>query len=246
VKPATRQPGTSTADSAHTPRGLFVTGTDTGVGKTAIACGLLRAYAARGLRAVGMKPVAAGAVRESDTLMNEDVRALKLAGNVAAPDALMNPYCFEAAVAPHIAAMQAGITIDLDRLKNAFTELAARCDVVIVEGAGGFRVPLGAEWDTSDLARALDIPVVLVVGMRLGCINHALLTAHAVRIAGLTLAGWVANHIDPALACAEENVAALRERLEAPMLGRVAFGENADPDLIARRLSLESLRRTSA
>ena len=227
-------------------RGLFVTGTDTGVGKTLVACGLLRAHAARGMRVIGMKPVAAGALPEGGALVNEDVRALRLAGNVAAPDALVNPYCFEPAIAPHIAAQQAGVAIDLARLTNAFAALAARCDRVIVEGAGGFRVPLGPSWDTSDLARALDLPVVLVVGMRLGCINHALLSADAVRAAGLTLAGWVANHVDPALACADENVAALGERLRAPMLARVAFGENSAPELIARRLNLESLQETSA
>jgi len=221
-----------------TPYGFFITGTDTGVGKTLVACGLLRACAGLGRRAVGMKPVAAGSRVEYGRLVNDDVRALVLAGNVAAPGELVNPYCFEPPIAPHIAAAQAGVIIDLDRLRHAFLQLAAAADCVIVEGAGGFRVPLGSHTDTSDLAAALGLGVVLVVGMRLGCINHALLTASAVRSAGLTLAGWVANHIDPAFVCADENVAALRERLHAPMLARFAYGENADPALVASRLSV--------
>jgi dethiobiotin synthetase len=232
--------------SLLTSHGIFVTGTDTGVGKTLVACGLLWAYARLGLRVVGMKPVAAGAVLEGGRLVNDDVRALVAAGNVTAPEALINPYCFEAAIAPHIAAAHAGVVIDLDRVKTAFQELAACCECVIVEGAGGFRVPLGAHYDTCDLAVALGLPIVLVVGMRLGCINHAVLTAAAVRAAGLALAGWVANHIDPALACADENIAALQERLHAPMLARFGFGDNADPALVASRLRIELLQETSA
>ena len=227
-------------------RGFFVTGTDTGVGKTLVACGLLRAYAGLGLRTLGMKPVAAGAVLEGGRLVNDDVRALVAAGNVAVPDALVNPYCFERAIAPHIAAAQAGVVIDLDRVRNAFQALAALCDCVIVEGAGGFRVPLGPNSDTRDLAVALGLPVVLVVGMRLGCINHAVLTAGAVRAAGLPLAGWVANHIDPALECADENLAALDERLHTPMLARLRPGDNNNPALVSRRLRIELLQETSA
>jgi dethiobiotin synthetase len=227
-------------------RGFFITGTDTGVGKTLVACGLIRAYGGLGLRTVGMKPVAAGAALEEGRLVNDDVRALVAAGNVAVPEALVNPYCFEPAIAPHIAAAQAGVVIEVDRVKTAFQALAACCDCVIVEGAGGFRVPLGAHWDTCDLAVALGLPVVLVVGMRLGCINHAVLTAAAVRAAGLALAGWVANHIDPALQCADENIAALEERLDAPMLARLAFGDNADPENVAGRLRVELLQEPSA
>jgi dethiobiotin synthetase len=233
-------------DLPFTSNGFFVTGTDTGVGKTLVACGLLRACAALGLRAIGMKPVAAGAHVEHGRLVNDDVRALGLSGNVAAPGELVNPYCFEPPIAPHIAAAQAGVLIDLDRVKHAFLQLAAAADCVIVEGAGGFRVPLGPHTDASDLAATLGLPVVLVVGMRLGCINHALLTASAVRSAGLPLAGWVANHVDPAFACGDENMAALRERLHAPMLARIPYGENADPALVASRLSVELLRDSSA
>src|SRR5882724_1204043 len=155
-------------------RGYFVTGTDTGVGKTRIATALLRAFASRGLRAVGMKPVAAGCERVDGALVNEDVTALMAASTVAAPVELINPYRFQSAIAPHLAAELAGETISLQRIGDAYVALAARADRVVVEGAGGFLVPLNEREDFGDLARLLELPVVLVVGMRLGCLNHAL------------------------------------------------------------------------
>jgi dethiobiotin synthetase len=203
--------------------GYFVTGTDTGVGKTLVACGLLRAFAARGLRAVGMKPVASGAVPRGRRLVHDDVEKLSAAGNVAAPHEHVNPYCFEPAIAPHLAASAAGTRIDPDYIVRCFDALAAAADVVIVEGAGGFRVPLGPGADTAQLAARLALPVVLVVGMRLGCLNHALLTADAVAGRGLALAGWVANHIDPNMSAADENVRALEALIAAPLLARIAF-----------------------
>lgn len=210
------------------PPGIFVTGTDTGVGKSLIACALLRAYAARGLRAVGMKPVAAGAVRMNGILVNEDVTQLIAASNVDAPRDLVNPYCFEAPIAPHIAAADGKNIIKIKYLKDFYQRLAARADVVIVEGAGGFCVPLNDDETLADLAQALSLPVVLVVGMRLGCLNHALLTAEAIRARGLTLAGWVANHVDAAMLRADENVAALEARLQAPLIARVPYQHGPD------------------
>lgn len=227
--------------SAPAARGFFVTGTDTGVGKTLVTCALLHAYAARGLRVVGMKPVAAGAPPASGRLVNEDAVALKAASTLAVPDELANPYCFEQPIAPHIAAALAGTTIDLQRLKSAHDALARSADVVIVEGAGGFRVPLGAGFDTADLAAALGLPVILVVGMRLGCLNHALLTAEAVRASGLPLAGWVASHVDPGMLYADENVKALESRLEAPLIARLGFDPAWDARDAARAISLERL-----
>jgi dethiobiotin synthetase len=218
-----------------------VTGTDTGVGKTVVACALLAAFAARGLRAAGMKPVAAGAERVAGRLTHADVDQLIAAGNVAAPRELVNPYCFLPAIAPHIAAAQAGTVIDLDRMVGSFNELAAQADVVIVEGVGGFRVPLGRNIDTSALAVRLGVPVVLVVGMRLGCLNHALLTSEAIAARGLALAGWVANHIDPEMQAAERNVAALAERLAAPLLGEIEFTRAPDPRRIAAQLVMSHL-----
>ncbi|HET9463385.1 MAG TPA: dethiobiotin synthase [Thiobacillus sp.] len=197
-------------------RGLFVTGTDTGVGKTRVAVALIHALRTRGLRVAAMKPVAAGhALGE----LNEDVAALLQAANVAADLGDVNPYAFAEPVAPHIAAQRAGVRIELDVIAAAYSRLAAAADVVVVEGAGGWRVPLNERDDMADLAQRIGQPVVLVVGMRLGCLNHALLTAESIANRQLPWAGWVANHVDPAMACQAENVAALRARLPAPCLG---------------------------
>ncbi|MDP2809075.1 MAG: dethiobiotin synthase [Rhodocyclaceae bacterium] len=196
--------------------GYFVTGTDTGVGKTFVTCALLHAARAAGLAAVGMKPVAAGVDSQG---RNEDVERLIAAGSFAAPRELVNPHCFAAPVAPHIAAAREGRAIDLTAIRDAFERLSAQADLVLVEGVGGFLVPLDGKHDTGDLAVRLNLPVILVVGLRLGCLNHALLTAEAIRARGLALSGWVANGIDPAMACREENIAALEERLDAPLLG---------------------------
>jgi dethiobiotin synthetase len=227
--------------SAVAPRGFFVTGTDTGVGKTLVACLLLHHFSAQGVRAIGMKPVASGATLRADQLVNDDVLALEAASNVSASRELTNPYCFEPAIAPHIAAHAAGVTISLTRLRSAYQELARIADCVVVEGAGGFRVPLGPRFDMADLAIALRLPVILVVGLRLGCINHALLSAHAVRSCNLHIAGWIGNHIDPNMVCAEENVSAIAERIGAPMMARVPFFAVPDATSIVREISFERL-----
>ena len=207
----------------HTERSLFVTGTDTGVGKTRIACALLRHFAEHGERVVGMKPVAAGATRTANGLSNEDVRKLNEASSVAAPPSAVNPYCFEPAIAPHIAAEEMGVRIEEQRIVQAFAQLATVADRVIVEGAGGFAVPLGPAADMARLARLLNLPVVLVVGMRLGCLSHALLTAQAIERSGLELRGWVANCIEPEMNRLTANVDALRNRLPGTFLGMVPF-----------------------
>ena len=223
-------------------KGFFVTGTDTGVGKTRIASALLHALAGRGLRAVGMKPVAAGAHDEAGTLMNEDVAVLKSASSVAAPHVLVNPYCFTSAIAPHLAAAEAGVIIDPGHIIRSCLALLEMADVVVVEGAGGFCVPLGPHSGMADLARELGFPVILVVGMRLGCLNHALLTAAAVRAMGLPLQAWVANHIDPAMQRPDENVATLERRLGAPLLARCAYSETSDPAALAHELRIDVLQ----
>jgi dethiobiotin synthetase len=204
-------------------RGIFVTGTDTGVGKTEVAAALLRALVAEGVRAVGMKPVAAG-FAPGETV-NADVRALVAAGNVDAPLADVNPFSFARPIAPHVAAARAGIAIDLDAIAAAHGRLVARADVVVVEGAGGTLVPLGPRTDVLDVAARLRLPVLLVVGIRLGCINHALLTARALAGRGLALAGWVANRIDPAMEEADASVAAIAERFAAPLVADLAWRE---------------------
>ena len=224
-----------------TRHGFFVTGTDTGVGKTLVACALLRAFAARGMKAVGMKPVACGAEAGASGLVNEDVEKLIAAGNIAAPRERVNPFCFVPPIAPHIAARQAGVTIALDRIEESFRTLGALADVVVVEGVGGFHVPLGPGTDSAQLAGRLALPVVLVVGMRLGCLNHALLTAQAVAGRGLRLAGWVANHVDPQMAAAEENLRALEERIDAPLMARIPFARAPDSRAIAASFSIANL-----
>jgi dethiobiotin synthetase len=222
-------------------RGYFITGTDTGVGKTLIACALLHAFARAGRRVIGMKPVAAGATRSAKGLVNDDVIQLLAASNVGCELERMNPYCFEPAIAPHVAADQAGVHINISHIVNAYTYLTAQADNVVVEGAGGFCVPLNRNEDSADLAQGLGLPVILVVGMRLGCLNHAVLTAQAIRARGLKLAGWIANRIDPAMPAVDENIAALVERLAAPFLGAVEFMVAPIPQQVAAQLDLSNL-----
>lgn len=227
----------STHYSPLATHGFFVTGTDTGVGKTLVACSLLRAFAARGMTVAGMKPLATGIIPGTPG----DVEQLLAAANVAAPNEEVNPYGFALPIAPHIAAERAGVRIEIERIERAFHALAARAQAVVVEGIGGFHVPLGHGADTAQLAARLALPVVLVVGMRLGCLNHALLTAEAIAARGLRLAGWVANHIDPQMAAADENVHTLEQRIPAPLLTRIAHAAVPDPKAVASRLDLAFL-----
>jgi dethiobiotin synthetase len=210
-------------------RTLFVTGTDTGVGKTLVSAALLHALARRHRRVVGMKPVAAGLVEREGAWVSEDVLALRAASTLAVPAALDNPVALPEALSPHLAARHAARPIHLAELLAAHRNLCSLADVVVVEGAGGWRVPINDSETMADLAIALAAPVVLVVGLRLGCLNHALLTAEAIRADGLHLAGWVANAIDPQMPCRDENIASLRERLGAPCLGTVPWLDNLDP-----------------
>lgn len=207
-----------------TAKGFFITGTDTGVGKTHITAALLQFFISQGKTAVGMKPIAAGC--DETSLICEDVEILQGASNVEAPQDWINPYGFIPPIAPHIAARQAGVTIDLNVIAHAYDGLAKLADVVVVEGVGGFRVPLNDSQDTADLAGRLDLPVILVVGMRLGCINHALLTAEAIQGRGLKLAGWVANSVLPEMSALNDNIEALEQRINAPLLGIIPFAED--------------------
>jgi dethiobiotin synthetase len=207
------------------PRSFFVAGTDTGVGKTAVTIAMIRALVRQGLRVAAMKPVAAGAEPTPDGLRNDDAVALVRAANVAIEYSLANPVCLALPASPHIAARKAGTRIDLASILRAYDEIIrdGSVDVVAVEGAGGWFAPISETETMADVAKALGLPVILVVGMRLGCLNHALLTADAVRASGLRLGGWIANHIDPEFAHAAENVTTLEERLPAPRLESVAF-----------------------
>jgi dethiobiotin synthetase len=217
--------------------GVFVTGTDTGCGKTTVATALLRGLASRGLRAAGYKPVASGAERCDGFLRNDDALTLWRAGIPGLHYDEINPYCFAPAIAPHIAADEAGVAIDLAQLVAGYRALGARADWVIVEGAGGWRVPLAEGLDMQGLAIALGIPVVMVVGLRLGCINHALLTAQAIRAAGVPLLGWIGSAVDPAMARRDVNVAFLQDALDCPALGLLPSpDDSAAADSLAAQL----------
>lgn len=227
-------------------RGIFVTGTDTGVGKTLACCALIHALAARGARPVPMKPVAAGATERAGRLANEDTLALmQAAGLDASWSDAVTPILLREPMAPHIAARREGRRITLVPVEEARARLEAAGDYLVVEGVGGFCVPLGERLDTVDLARLLRLPIVLVVGLRLGCLNHALLTAQAIERAGLVLAGWIANAVDPVMAVPEENVAALEERLSAPLLGRLPHLAAPDARALAARLDVQALLATA-
>lgn len=201
----------------------FVTGTDTGVGKTLISSALLHALSQTGLKTVGMKPLAAGAEMRDGALHNDDVAALEATSSLSVPRELVVPYLLQEPAAPHIAAALEHTAIDPQRLVQAYAQLASEAEAVVVEGVGGFKVPLTDDFDTADLAEKLQLDVILVVGLRLGCLNHALLTAEAIAARGLMLAGWVANQIDPEMPHQQENVEALRSRLSAPLLGVVRW-----------------------
>lgn len=208
--------------------GCFVTGTDTGVGKTLVSTGLLHALAPHHSRVVGMKPVAAGVVPWGEAWASEDAIALRSASTLAVAPELDNPVLLLDPLSPHIAAERAGVQIDIAAIVRSYQALAAQADAVVVEGAGGFHVPLTDTQTGADLAQALALPVVLVVGLRLGCLNHALLTAEAIRARGLVLVGWVANRVDPEMEATDENIAYLRARLGAPLLAEVPYQELPD------------------
>jgi dethiobiotin synthetase len=200
-------------------KGYFITGTDTEVGKTRVSVALLHRLQQQGLRAAGMKPVAAGCEETAAGLRNDDALALQAASSVALPYETLNPYALAPPIAPHLAARDAGVVIEIDRILAAYRTIAAQVDSVVVEGAGGWRVPLNDDQDMSDLAVALGLPVVLVVDIRLGCINHALLSTQAIASSGLPLAGWVANHAHGDYARSADNIASIEARIGTPLLG---------------------------
>ncbi|MGF6923833.1 dethiobiotin synthase [Paraburkholderia sp. 40] len=227
---------------------LFVTGTDTEIGKTFVSSALLRGFVREGLQAAAMKPIAAGAFEVNGVLHNEDADQLDAASGVLLPPAMRTPYLLREPAAPHIAAALENVSFDLEHIVACHREALKLAEVVVVEGVGGFRVPLTATRDTADLAVALKLPVVLVVGMRLGCISHALLTAEAIAARGLTLAGWVANRIDPDMTFPDENIASIRvhfaQAYDAPLLGVVPHISPPSPELAAQQLDIRRLLQT--
>ena len=242
IEPVT-EPELQGALDGITPRfNCFVTGTDTEIGKTLISSAILHLLVASGQRACGMKPIAAGAIPGEDgVLHNEDADMLAAAGNVHLPQHITTPYMLREPAAPHIAAAREGITIEAVPIIAAYAEILGASDAVVVEGVGGFHVPLSDDFDTADLAAQLNLPVVLVVGLRLGCISHALLTVEAVVRRGLVIAGWVANEVDPDMAFMDENVAALEQRIPAPLLGRVPRLDTPTAAAAAQYINLHGL-----
>ncbi len=201
--------------------GFFITGTDTDSGKTVVTLGLMQLLQNRGFRVAGMKPVAAGAEQTSEGWRNSDALQLQAQSTGLIDYATLNPYLFEPPIAPHLAARQAGVAIDFSRIRHCFDELADQVDWVVVEGAGGWRVPLGEEGAIAELAVSLELPVVLVVGLKLGCINHALLSVESIATSGANLIGWVGSQVDPDMRFVEGNVETLKKSIDAPCLGIV-------------------------
>ena len=229
---------------SHPSRAFFVTGTDTEIGKTLVSSALVYAMVQQGWSSVGMKPVAAGAELIDGSWRNEDVEALLAVSKLAGLDSLghlINPYLFRLAAAPHVAAQAEGREIDLAHIVSSYNQLAAKVEAIVVEGVGGFRVPLNERVDTADMAQQLQLPVILVVGMRLGCISHALLSAEAIAARGLTLVGWVANSAQREMAFLPDNLRALRERIDAPLLGSVPYLPQATAAQAAQYLDFTTL-----
>lgn len=216
----------------------YVTGTDTGVGKTHASVALLYRLRAAGLRAVGMKPVASGCERTDEGWRNEDALRLRAASAPTPAYDILNPYALPSPTAPSLAAAEVGVRIDLAHLVASYRRLAAQADAVVVEGVGGWAAPLDRGLEQADLVRTLRLPVVLVVGLRLGCLSHARLTARAVRADGLSLAGWIANRIDPEFRDAEPYLGLLDEALDAPRLGVLPYAPSRRPDTLAAALDL--------
>lgn len=213
--------------------GIFITGTDTGCGKTAISVGLMAALQATGWRVLGMKPVASGCALTPDGLRNADALALQEQGSSREPYERINPYAFAPPIAPHLAATAAGVAIDPTAIVRAYSALDARADLVVVEGVGGWRVPLGPDFSLSDLPAALELPVILVVGLKLGCLNHALLTAESIQSSHTRLIGWIGNQVDPGMLALDENLATLTALIEAPCLGVVPWLNGTEPERVA-------------
>lgn len=219
----------------------FVTGTDTEIGKTLVSATLLTKLADAGYRAAGLKPIAAGTLAGAPTRTNEDVEQLRAAASVDLPLDTVCSWLLDAPMSPHLAAAREGVTITLPPIFDAFAHARSLADAVVVEGVGGFRVPLSDDFDTAEMAVALGLPVVLVVGLRLGCLNHAALTAEAIAARGLHLAGWVGNVVDPAMAGLDDNVTTLRRWINAPHLGTIPRLPRANARLAATHLDIAPL-----
>lgn len=222
--------------------GYFITGTDTGVGKTVVTLGLMQALQDRDNTVLGMKPVAAGCEQTPAGLRNDDALQLQQQASIELDYEQVNPCAFAPAIAPHIAAEQAGVRVDIDNIYNKYIQLCGVSDCVLVEGAGGWQVPLNEDETMADLALRLNLDVIMVVGIRLGCLNHARLTAAAITASGCTLAGWVANQLPPSPECTQENINYLKSVISVPLLGVLPVMPVVSAAAVAANLSLAALK----
>ncbi len=216
---------------------FFITGTDTGVGKTWFTVAFMAALKGRGLNVMGMKPIATGAEKIKDRLINEDAKLIMQNCSQKVSYNLINPFVFELPIAPHVAAKHEGVVIELDQITKNYHLLKSMCDVLVVEGVGGWRVPVTNEHSLTDLVSKLNLSVILVVGMRLGCINHAILTAEAINADGINLCGWVSNHLDRVYSNSEETIETLKKRLHCPHIADLRYNSNFDPNKIAKEIA---------
>ena len=222
--------------------GFFITGTDTEIGKTFVSSLLIQLLIEEKLNIIGMKPIASGAKIIDGVLKNEDALSLINASNVHAEYKNINPYVFEPAIAPHLAAKNTNIEIDLDVIKTNFDLLQKKSDAVVVEGVGGWYAPLSLNTTVADLAETVQLPIILVVGLRLGCMNHALLTVQAIRQSGLPIAGWIANHVEEDFSSSEENISTLTHFInDFPFLGSVPYQENINIKSPTHHINKETL-----
>ncbi len=219
-------------------QGYFITGTDTGVGKTWCSVALMQYFKKRGKSVAAMKPVASGAHRKNGRLINDDAILLQQNASKAFSYDVVNPYLYEMPVSPHIAAEKAGKTIDFDRIADNFESLQKSCEIVIVEGVGGWLVPLGRQMGIADLAKQLNLPVIVIVAIRLGCINHARLTFAALQTTRVASAGWIANITDPTMLAKEENIQTISGFTDMPLLGVLPFSPEPDFDYLASYLRI--------
>ena len=217
--------------------GLFITGTDTGCGKTEITLGVMQRLQSEGLQVLGMKPIASGCQGTPQGLRNQDATRIQRQGSLSLSYEQINCYSFAAPIAPHIAAAEMAVEISFSTIKSAVAALSQQADWVVVEGVGGWRVPLGSGRAISDLAVVLDLPVVLVVGLKLGCINHALLTAESIQASGARLVGWVGNQVDGSMDRVDENIHTLQRTIDAPCLGVVSHMTRPAAEQVAEALS---------
>jgi dethiobiotin synthetase len=205
-------------------KGIFITGTDTAIGKTTIALGLIAALQEKGLTVAAMKPVSAGCEQTENGLRNEDAVNLMQQASIDLPYEVVNPYAFEPAIAPHIVAEKTGTSIDIGLIKERYEEIAKRADFIVVEGAGGWLVPINENETMADVAKILSLDVITVVGIRLGCLNHALLTVNNIENYRCKHLGWIANLVSNDVECSAENIQALCQRIRAPMLAKIEYG----------------------